>query len=627
MEEQEIPSNSHELQKQKIRQRYKGIDSDLLEVIPARPIINFYDDKQRKRVAVYVRVSTDDPRQTSSYELQKNHYSDVISKHDGWQLIEIYADEGISGTSLQHRDSFIHMIEDCRAGKIDLILTKSVSRFSRNVLDCIGYVRELAAMNPPIEVYFETEGIHTLSKDSEMQLAFLATLAQEESHNKSEIMNASYSMRFSRGIFLTPELLGYNHDENGKLVINPEEALTVRFIFYMCLLGCSCSEIARELTKLGRKTKKGNKVWNPSSVRQILQNERHCGDVLAQKTWTPNYLDHKSKKNDRDRNQYLCHDHHASIVSRHDFIAAQKMLRNIRYGHKGFLPEMKVITEGALKGYISINPTWAGFKACDYLEAVDRMILDEEPDVSKVTAASGEFDLRGYEIAHGQFFSSSNHINLTFSDKTISATVSAIQKLDSVQVELLVNPKKMVFAVRSAVKDAKNGVTWAKKHSERYIAKPIHGRAFLSTLFELFHWNKERKYRIQGVRHQNESENVLIFDINDAVMLLPAKQRKEISDEDPLLFDENTEPIGTKNSVFGYPVEWAERFGTPFYNQQYSHESVSFDRSKNWDIQNSGQSYITELTQKMTPPDELNRCIKSLVGTMTKETLGEYNSG
>ena len=220
-------SGSIEEQKKKIRARYKGISTDELEVIPAAPVINFYEDQREKRVAVYARVSTDDPNQTSSYELQKNHYTDTIQRHIGWKLVNIYADEGISGTSLQHRDAFLQMIADCEAGKIDLIVTKSVSRFARNVLDCIGYARALAAMNPPIENYFETEGIHTLSKDSEMQLAFLATMAQEESHNKSEIMNASIEMRFARGFFLTPVLLGYDHDEDGNLFINEEEALTV----------------------------------------------------------------------------------------------------------------------------------------------------------------------------------------------------------------------------------------------------------------------------------------------------------------------------------------------------------------------------------------------------------------
>ena len=191
MKETEKRASNAAAQKAKIRERYKGVSIDELDVIPAMPAASLDDINQTKRVAVYARVSTDDPRQTSSYELQKNHYQDVVSRHPGWELINIYADEGISGTSLQHRDSFIRMINDCNAGKIDLILTKSVSRFARNIVDCISYVRELRKLQPPIGVYFETEHIYTLNSNSEMSLSFIATLAQEESHTKSEIMNSS----------------------------------------------------------------------------------------------------------------------------------------------------------------------------------------------------------------------------------------------------------------------------------------------------------------------------------------------------------------------------------------------------------------------------------------------------
>ena len=207
------------------------------------------------------------------------------------------------------------MINDCRAGKIDLIITKSVARFARNVVDCIKHVRELAALNPPVAVFFETENIYTLNPNSEMSLSFISTLAQEESHTKSEIMNASIEMRFKRGIFLTPPLLGYDKDEDGNLVINEEEAKTVRLIFFMYLYGFSAKQIAEEMTLLKRVTKKGNTTWSSSTILSVLQNERHCGDIIARKTYTPNFLDHKSKRNNHDRNQYHKKDHHDPIIS------------------------------------------------------------------------------------------------------------------------------------------------------------------------------------------------------------------------------------------------------------------------------------------------------------------------
>lgn len=307
--EEKLQMKNTEDQKEKIRKKYKGIDFDELQIIPAKPQIGLYDEKNEKRVAVYARVSTDDPSQTSSYELQKNHYMDIVNRHISWKLVEIYADEGISGTSLNHRDSFIRMINDCRAGKIDLIVTKTVARFARNILDCIGYVRELKQLQPPIGIFFEAENLYTLDSNNEMILAIMATLAQGESHNKSEVMNASIEMRFRRGI-LTPTLLGYDSDDDGNLVINQEEAKIVRLIFYMYIYGYSCRHIAETLTRLCRKTKKGNTVWSARAILPILQNERHYGAVYARKTWTPNYLDHKSKKNKEDKNQYRQEDHH-----------------------------------------------------------------------------------------------------------------------------------------------------------------------------------------------------------------------------------------------------------------------------------------------------------------------------
>ena len=146
--------------KEKIRERYKGLSLDDAEVIPARKQRDFYDTDEHQRVAVYVRVSTDNIQQTSSYELQKNYYEDMVRRHDNWTLVEIYADEGISGTSLNKRDAFNRMITDCKAGKIDLIITKSVSRFARNIVDCVTIVRMLNAMRPPVGIFFETEHNH-----------------------------------------------------------------------------------------------------------------------------------------------------------------------------------------------------------------------------------------------------------------------------------------------------------------------------------------------------------------------------------------------------------------------------------------------------------------------------------
>lgn len=626
MIENEAKLSNAALKKEKIRQRYKGIDEDKLEVIPAIPIENIYDDQREKRVAVYARVSTDDPRQTSSYELQKNHYQDVVSRHPGWTLTEIYADEGISGTSLQHRDAFLRMIDDCRAGKIDLIITKSVSRFARNILDFIDYVRQLRAMQPPIGVLFETENIYTLDPNSEMSLSFISTLAQEESHTKSEVMNSSIEMRFRRGIFLTPALLGYDLDDNGNLVINEEEAKTVRLIFFLYLYGYSSSEIADILTKLGRPTKLKNTTWSSSSVLGVLQNERHCGDVLARKTWTPNFLDHKSKKNRQDRNQYRQNNHHEAIISRDDFIAVQRLIANAKYGHKGILPVLHVISEGALKGFVSINPRWSGFKAKDYLEATSNINKQYSITPSKeMHVNAGDFDLRGFEIARAQFFSTINKISVTFSYNHVQFSATCVRKFDAMEIEMLIHPHSLLFVLRPASKDCKNSIVWAKNTNNKKIPKPISGAAFLPNIFELLSWDSNCKYRILGTKRQNKNEEIIVFNLRDTEILIP-NSSTDIDNEDDcesfLSFDDDIEPLGNKNNVLAYPEEWAYSFGNEYYYQTQASELSTFAENKNWNSNAKGETYNPE-PLNVTNINDLKEGISTMINDMKQEVPNE----
>ena len=286
----------------------------------------------------------------------------ISNSHINWILVDIYADEGISGTSLKHRDSFIRMINDCRAGKIDLIITKSVARFARNVVDCIKHVRELAALNPPVAVFFETENIYTLNPNSEMSLSFISTLAQEESHTKSEIMNASIEMRFKRGIFLTPPLLGYDKDEDGNLVINEEEAKTVRLIFFMYLYGFSAKQIAEEMTLLKRVTKRKNYTWSSSTILSVLQNERtlrryHCQKKLIPQTSSIiNRNGTTMTETSTTKKITMIPSYQGKI-----FIAVQRLINNAKYGTKDLLPKLNVISDGSLKGYVLVNTRWAAF--------------------------------------------------------------------------------------------------------------------------------------------------------------------------------------------------------------------------------------------------------------------------
>ena len=619
MNENEHKAGSVADQKNKIRERYKGVSLDELDVIPALPQEDIFAVENEQRVAVYARVSTDDPRQTSSYELQKNHYHDVISKSPNWKLVQIYADEGISGTSLQHRDQFKLMIEDCKHGKIDLIVTKSVSRFARNVVDCIGYVRELLALPHPVSVFFETERLNTFDPKSEMVLSFMATLAQEESHTKSEIMNASIEMRFRRGIFLTPILLGYDHDEDGNLVINGEEAKIVKLIFMMYLNGCTCQEIADTLTELGCMTKKGNTVWSPGSILQILQNERHCGDVLAHKTYTPNYLNHKSKKNMQNRPQYRKRNHHEAIISRDDFIAVQRLISNAKYGNKGLLPELKVIPEGVLKGFVSINPRWAGFKEDDYINASASVYNGTEQTSASsapVEVQSGDFDLRGYEIARSQFFDSTDRITVTFSQGDIRFSCPAVRRLESTLVELLMHPQKRILAVRSAGKECRNAMQWSKKKSGISFPRGISGTAFLPTLYSLLGWKDDCRYRITGIKRGKGNDAILLFNLTEPEIFIPNDTVSSLPESDT-----SVKPFTDSNrrNVRAYPPDWADTFGSNYYSHAQAQELAGFGKGMEPDISHASVIYKDNDIQ-VTSKDDIERNIEQIMSDMKENT-------
>lgn len=361
--------------KQRIRDRYKGVDTSELEVIPAKAVEGLGESTSIRRVAAYVRVSTDNDEQTSSYELQKNYYTEYIKAQPGWEFVGIYDDEGISGTSLEHRKGMQQLIEDCKAGKIDLVLTKSIARFARNIVDCLSVIETLKDLDPPVGVKFEADNIYTLDSNGRMILTILASVAEEESHSKSIIMNWSIDRRFSRGLFLTPALLGYDQDEDGNLVVNPAEAQTVKVVYYLYLNGFSFTEIAELLTEYGRKTKLGNTEWNPGTLAGVIANERHCGDVLARKTFTPNFLTHKSKKNNNDRTQYRQRDHHEAIVSREVYNAANHLRASRSYAKKNRpLPVLSVVNDGILRGYVPFDKDWTGFSAEEYREASESVM-------------------------------------------------------------------------------------------------------------------------------------------------------------------------------------------------------------------------------------------------------------
>ncbi|WP_071392657.1 recombinase family protein [Bacillus tuaregi] len=284
---------------------------------------------QKKRIAVYARVSTDSEMQASSYDLQVAHYKDYVSKNPAWILADVYADEGISGTSTKNRTEFNRMIQDCEEGRIDYILTKSISRFARNTLDCISIIRKLKGLKSPVGVFFEKENIDTLDSKSELFLTILSSMAQEESRSVSENTKWGVQKRFQQGIVHMPTtfFLGYDTTEDGEIVIIEEQAKVVRRIFREFLEGKGCPSIARDLMRDGLKTGKGNKTWTGDSVYKILRQEKYQGHCLAQKTVTLDFLSHKRVRNTDIQPQYFVKNTHPAIISEETFEAAQQEMK------------------------------------------------------------------------------------------------------------------------------------------------------------------------------------------------------------------------------------------------------------------------------------------------------------
>lgn len=298
-----------------------------VKVIPA--VINPLESKNKYkqlRVAAYCRVSTDQEEQQNSYNVQIAYYTDLINRKREWTLAGIFADEGISGTQAKKRPEFLKMIRMCKKQKIDLVITKSISRFARNTVDCLEYVRQLKDLG--IGVVFEKENINTLTMPSEFMIALHGSFAQAESESISKNVSWGKQKAFAEGrvSFQYKHLLGYRKGADGKPEIVPEEAETVRIIYDLFLDGYSMTDIAKRLTLLDRKTSHGKTDWHRQTISTILKNEKYVGDALLQKTFTVDCISKKVKKNKGERPMYLVTNHHEPIIDRDIYNRVQQEL-------------------------------------------------------------------------------------------------------------------------------------------------------------------------------------------------------------------------------------------------------------------------------------------------------------
>ena len=288
------------------------------------------EEKPKHRVAAYCRVSTDSDEQAGSYEMQVNHYTEYIERNKEWELAGIYTDDGISGTNTKKREGFNGMIEDCMAGKIDMVITKSISRFARNTIDCLKYVRQLKEKN--IAIIFEKENINTLEASGELLLTIMASLAQQESASLSQNVKLGLQFRYQEGkVQINHEhFLGYTKDEERNLIIDEEEAKVVRRIYREYLEGASFRDIAEGLERDRIKTGGKRYKWHLSTVQGILRNEKYMGDALLQKTITTDFIEKTRIKNDGTVPQYYVKDSQEAIIPRDVYMQVQEeMVRRV----------------------------------------------------------------------------------------------------------------------------------------------------------------------------------------------------------------------------------------------------------------------------------------------------------
>lgn len=294
-------------------------------VIPADPKHNQKDiRKQRLRVAPYCRVSTSSEEQLDSYQAQIEYYTEKIAAQQEWTMVDMFADEGKTATSTKKRKDFLRMIKACEKGKVDLIITKSVSRFCRNTLDGLDYVRRLKRMG--VGVFFEKENVNTLYMDNEMILTFMMSQAQAESESMSGNIRWGHRKNFKDGkvYFHYAGFLGYRRGENNLPEIDPEEAEIVRRIFSRYLIGHSVAKIIADLEADGIKTARGHKKWNDGVIRGMLRNEKYMGDALLQKTYIADLFTRQTKKNTGELPQYYVENSHPAIIDRLTFQRVQE---------------------------------------------------------------------------------------------------------------------------------------------------------------------------------------------------------------------------------------------------------------------------------------------------------------
>lgn len=499
-----------------------------VQVIPAtKGVTPPGEDAPVKRVAAYCRVSTDEEAQSTSFDLQVKHYTEYIGAQENWVLAGIYADEGISGTQVKHREQFQKMIEDCEAGRIDMIITKSISRFARNTVDCLTTIRKLKGLKNPVEIYFEKERLSSLDEKTDMILNLMASIAQEESRSISANIRWAIKNRMKNGTQKIPTsgLLGYDTDEDGNMVIVAQEAEIVRTIYKSFVQGVHPGLIAVRLNALNLKTVYGNE-WSSSSVRKILRNEKYCGDVLMQKTITVDYLSHTSKINEGEAEQYYIADHHDPIVSREIWDRAQELLdkQSWQKWKRREQQRLMPVRSGLLKGFVSISSEWKAVSITRLVSASNKVLKDEATTDDKQSNAEEYNDeeseenemaensvLEGFEVVELEQSKGDSVLTLTSTNLKFNKA-TAVELGYPAFVRMLVNAATKQVAIQPCSEKTKNAVPFSKDESKQTYAVVVKVPALLTAVRKLADSNEgDGAISFNGVLYPNE--RAVIFDL------------------------------------------------------------------------------------------------------------------
>jgi DNA invertase Pin-like site-specific DNA recombinase len=467
------------------------------------------------RAAAYIRVSTDSTDQENSLKNQRVHYERMIPSNPLWKYAGIFQDEGISGTNMRNRKGLLHLIKECKAGNIDLIVVKEVSRLARNTRDCLDIAQQLAELNPPVGIFFENNNLNTLDSGSKIFFTVLAMCAELESELKSRSVEFGQDELFRTYQFPVPTLLGYRKTEKYKMEIEEEGAKTVRLIYDLFLAGNAPGEIALILTELKRPTARNNRSWQPGSVTGILSNEKYTGAYLMRKRYTVSFLTHQTRRNIGQKRIFHKPNHHKPIVSLEEHARALLMLRanhaspffNNKY-------EIKVVRRGLLAGFIPMNAAFGGYDAAHYLGAY---IMARVPDVE---FSSEIAVIPGLRRISRKILCNRHTASLTLNKTQAVFNSVCVSRIKADYVEIMLNPMERLLAVRKTTRKNPNAIPWRNE--------PVPARELNRVIFEMMGCRTDWQCKIPASMLCRGERKLIMFDLSDCEYRFRAENLKYV---------------------------------------------------------------------------------------------------